>query len=183
MLGLAVLAAAWVVSDLVAGDGLPAPTAVRSVGTATPEPDVDPPPVPPTAVPATVDHVHDGDTLTLVHADGRVARSRLLRIDAPELARDGQPAQCGAQEARAQLAAMAPAGTEVLVAWDVERQDRYGRDLVHLWLDDQTWVNGQMVAHGWATVVTFRPNVAHTAGLVTLQESARAEHLGVWGRC
>lgn len=41
-------------------------------------------------------------------------------------------------------------GSEVRVVWDAEPTDRYGRDLVHLWTTDGTWVNGILLAEGHA---------------------------------
>ncbi len=130
--------------------------------------------------------VSDGDTVHLdirTGAPGRAdddVRARLLRIDAPELARDGRPAECGAGEARDRLADLLPTGSEVRVAWDVEVTDQYGRDLVHLWTSDGTWVNGTLLAEGRAREVLFRPNDGYDDQVLALEATARRAGLGMW---
>lgn len=144
--------------------------------------------VPDDAWEAVVDRIVDGDTLVLdVVAPGtggapdvdRV-RGRLLRIDTPELGRDGQPAECLAEAATDHLAALVPPGTLVLAAHDVEELDQYDRDLVHLWTTDGTWVNGTMLLDGFASVVTFPPNVAHDDEVRLLEAVARDAARGLW---
>lgn len=150
------------------------------------------PPAPTTGTwSGTVTHVSDGDTLRIVvDLPGRTElrpgdelRVRLLRIDTPELSRDGQPAECLAEAARDALARLAPPGTPVTAWRDVEAQDRYGRELAHLWLDDGTWVNGTMVAAGFADVVTFPPNVAYDDEVRDRQRAARDAGRGLWSAC
>lgn len=142
-------------------------------------------PVPPDAVLATVTRVSDGDTVRLeLDVEGRPSvRARLLRIDAPEVARDGAPGDCGADLATERLAVLTPPGSVVAIAWDQARQDRFGRELVHVWDDDGTWVNGLLLAQGWARVATFAPNVAHDARVLALEAQARAAGRGIWGLC
>lgn len=132
---------------------------------------------------AVVRRVSDGDTIRLdvtAGRTGRDVRTRLLRIDAPELARDGHPDECGATAARDRLRALLPEGDEVVVAWDVEPTDQYGRDLVHVWTDDGTWVNGTLVAEGLAREVLFRPNDAHDDAIRSAEATARDRGLGLW---
>lgn len=139
----------------------------------------------------TVDHVSDGDTLWLVvddpgpttHRAGDEVKVRLLRIDTPELGRDGQPAECLAEAARDHLRALLPDGTPVTAVHDTEERDQYGRDLAHLWRDDGLWVNGAMLRDGYATVVTFPPNVAHDDAVHRLEAAARADGAGLWSAC
>lgn len=140
-------------------------------------------PPPDTAVAAVVDRVVDGDTVVLT-VDGERERARLLRIDTPEAARDGAPAECLAGEATRALERLLPPGGTVLVATDVETRDRYGRLLVHVWRGD-TWVNARMLRDGWAQVVTFPPNTAYDAEVLAAQESARRDGAGLWapGAC
>lgn len=136
-------------------------------------------PTPPEgATPATVVRVVDGDTV-VVDVDGTEERVRLLRIDTPELARDGEPAECLAQAASDALAGMLPPGTPVLLERDVEARDRFGRLLAHVWADG-TWVNGAMLADGYARVVTFPPNVAYDDQVLAAERSARDRDTGLW---
>lgn len=143
-----------------------------------PAPDLPSVPVPADAIPATVERVVDGDTVVLDLA-GRRERVRLLRIDAPELGGDGQEQECLAERATRALEELLPAGTAVQVGGDVEARDRFGRLLVHLWVDG-TWVNGAMLRQGMATVLTIPPNVAHDDEVLEAQRRAEAARAGLW---
>src|SRR5690606_5958204 len=77
---------------------------------------------------AQVAQVVDGDTLRL--RDGRTVR--LLAINAPELANDGNPEQPLARASREAVVAFI-AGTEfVQLSFESRRADRYGRILAHV---------------------------------------------------
>lgn len=135
------------------------------------------------AMTGTVERVVDGDTVIVEVAGGR-ERVRLLRIDTPEAARDGDPAECLADAATAALSELLPAGATVELATDVEVRDRYGRLLAHLWVDG-TWVNGTMLEDGYADVITFPPNVAHDDEVRAAVQRARDAEAGLWnpGAC
>lgn len=145
-------------------------------------------PAPDGAFRATVTRVTDGDSLRLrVTAPGATAavagedvEVRLLRIDAPEAGRDGRAPDCLADEASAALERLVPPGTEVLGAYDLERRDRYDRDLVHLWTVDGRWVNGAMLTAGLARVVTFAPNTGYEDDVRALEDAARRDRRGLW---
>lgn len=136
-----------------------------------------------------VTRISDGDTLRVDIQDpgrtglepGENVRVRLLRIDTPELARGGRPAQCLAEAAAAHLDALAPPGTVLTLAHDVERRDRFGRELAHAWLPDGKWLNGQMLEDGFAMMMTLPPNVAFTREAQFAQQVARTGMRGLWG--
>lgn len=181
--------------DLVTGDSTPVPepgTTGATVGTPAP-PNGDQtavpgglPGPPGDAARGVVTRVSDGDTVRLDIIEGPAARrgtdvrGRLLRIDAPEEAHDGQPAECGARDATLRLAELVPDGTPVRIAWDVEPTDQYGRDLVHLWTDDGTWVNGVLLAEGRAREVLFAPNDGYDPKVRALEADARRAGRGLW---
>ncbi len=136
-----------------------------------------------------VTFIADGDTLNAdVVEDGGLAgvavgerrKLRLLRIDTPETEKPDQAGECHADAATEALTALAPRGSTVRVTYDVEVQDQYGRDLVHLWNEDGTWVNGALLLGGYARVVTFPPNNAHTDLVLELERRARGANRGLW---
>lgn len=145
-------------------------------------------PVPDDAWSGEVTRVVDGDTLWVEVTDpagtnlriGEERKLRLLRIDTPEVGRDGDLSECLADEATTVLGNLAPRGSVVQLAYDTERQDRFDRDLVHVWNRDGTWVNGAMLSGGYANVVTFPPNVAHTDEVQLAERYARENLLGLW---
>lgn len=125
-----------------------------------------------------VERVVDGDTV-VVTVDGTRERVRLLRIDTPELAREGEAAECLAEEAATRLGELLPPGERVLLATDVEARDRFDRLLAHVWTG-RTWVNAAMLRSGHAQVVTFPPNTAYDAEVLAAQRSAREAGRGLW---
>lgn len=139
--------------------------------------------VPADASSGVVERVVDGDTL-IAEVDGERERIRLLRIDAPEVARDGDPGECLGDAATAALTELLPPGARIDLATDVEVRDRYGRLLAHVWVDG-TWVNGTMLATGFADVLTIPPNVAHDDEVRAAAADARRGAVGLWdpSRC
>src|SRR3954451_11767998 len=106
------------------------------------------PPLPADAFAMTVESVHDGDTLRAhvdvpngVVTDLASTRVRLLGIDTPEISPD---LDCWGAEATASLTALAPPGSTIWVAPDVEVLDRYGRQLLYVWTADGRFVNGEL---------------------------------------
>jgi micrococcal nuclease len=130
-------------------------------------------PRPPQA--ARVAQVVDGDTVVL--AGG--LKVRILGIDAPEMERDGQPADFLAHKAKATLAELTLDRT-VSLSYDRLRYDHYGRLLAYLWLPDQTMVNAELVRRGMARVYVISPNLLYQKDLLTAQQEAIEAQRGVW---
>ncbi len=124
---------------------------------------------------AQVSRVIDGDTLEL---DGG-ARVRLLGIDAPEMARDGRPAEFLALESKAALADLTR-GQKLRLEYDQLRYDQYGRLLAYLFLPDRTMVNAEMVRRGLARVYFHPPNVRYQEALLQAQRQAMEARRGLW---
>ncbi len=145
-------------------------------------------PIPSDAEPAIVARVVDGDTVRVVdEPDGATGggsiRVRLLNIDTPELARDGRPAECGAHRATVALEALIRPGDLVWMAADVEDRDVFDRPLRALWTEDGTFVNGTLVAQGWAEAVLYPPNDRFYAGLLVYERVAQRDARGLWSDC
>lgn len=127
---------------------------------------------------AVVARVVDGDTLEL--AGGRTVR--LIGVDTPETKHPTQPVGCFGPEASAYTAERFPAGTRVRLVHDVERTDRYGRELVYLYrAEDGLFLNLRLVLDGFAQVATYPPNVAHVDDFTAGQAEARSAGRGLWG--
>jgi len=115
-----------------------------------------------------VTHVSDGDTLWVRPAGGSAPRKvRLLGLDAPELC------QPGGEAARSALQALVANKT---VQVKVKYQDTYGRDLVHLRVDERD-VGAALVGAGHAWSSRWH----NSRGPYAMQEaSARAARLGLF---
>jgi len=124
---------------------------------------------------ALVVQVVDGDTVVL--AGG--IKVRVLGIDAPEMEKDGRPADFLAHKAKATLTELTLNRT-VGLSYDRLRYDHYGRLLAYLWLSDQTLVNAELVRRGLARVYFIAPNLRYQKDLLTAQQEAIGAQRGVW---
>ena len=174
---------------------LPAIEDVLAAPTPEPEAPADPPPaaqpapapapalvsfdIPSGARKATVDYVHDGDTLFLVQ-NGRDLKVRLLGVDTPEI---GHNAECYGAEATAFTRSLLPEGATVFTVADVEPLDQYGRFLLFIYTADGTLVNYELVAGGYAEAVFIGGNRMLEAEFEDAEDEAQAGGSGVWGAC
>jgi micrococcal nuclease len=124
---------------------------------------------------ALVVQVVDGDTLVL--AGG--IKVRVLGIDAPEMEKDGLPADFLAHKAKAALTELTLNRT-VGLSYDRLRYDHYGRLLAYLWLPDQTLVNAELVRRGLARVYGIAPNLRYQKDLLAAQQEAIGAQRGIW---
>ena len=132
---------------------------------------------------ATVVRVVDGDTVQ-VDIDGQREKLRLIGIDTPETVKPDTPVQCYGPEASAFTNQLLPEGTAVRVERDVEARDDYGRLLGYVYrADDGLFVNLEIVAQGYASLLTFPPNVAHVDEFVAAARAAERANLGLWSAC
>ena len=126
--------------------------------------------------------VIDGDTVEL--ADGE--KVRYIGINTPELwrkvngrwVRDPRPFA----EESAEFNRSLTEGKLVKLEFDVERRDKYERLLAYVYLDDDTFVNAELVRQGYAQIMTIPPNVKYVDLFLRLQREARAQNRGLWGR-
>ena len=132
---------------------------------------------------ATVVRVVDGDTVQ-VDIDGQREKLRLIGIDTPETVKPDTPVQCYGPEASAFTKQLLPEGTAVRIERDVEARDDYGRLLGYVYrADDGLFVNLEIVAQGYASLLTFPPNVAHVDEFVAAARAAERANLGLWSAC
>ncbi len=134
--------------------------------------------VPANAKETEVVRVTDGDTIVLQG----LGASRAIGIDAPEVR--GAP-ECFGREATAFAARALPPGTPVSYRRGIEPVDRYGRDLVYLWLEDGRLFNALLVERGYATARTIPPNDDYEERFTRLARTAREHGRGLWSprRC
>jgi len=124
----------------------------------------------------TVDRVNDGDTITVI-INRRKEKIRMAGMDAPEM---GQ-AYWGRMAKDHLRDIIASSSWKVRLEYDVVRRDKYGRLLAYVWTKEGKMVNAEMLAHGYAVLFTFPPNVRHVDELRAAQEQARDRKLALWG--
>ena len=132
--------------------------------------------IPDSALEATVDYVHDGDTLFLT--DG--TKVRLLAVDTPEV---GSSAECYGDEARSYLRGLLPEGSTIYTQVDAEPTDQYGRSLLFIWTSTGTLVNLDLVEQGYAEAVFIGGNRLYEAEIEAAEDAAQGAGRGIWGDC
>lgn len=136
-----------------------------------------------------VTRVIDGDTLKLESGE----RVRLIGIDTPEihesekLHRDSRRTQQNIRTIK-QLGQRAYEFTKKLVEgkrvrleFDVQKYDKYDRLLAYVYLKDGTFVNAEIIKQGYASLMTYPPNVKYVDLFTRLYREARQNRRGLWG--
>ncbi len=124
----------------------------------------------------------DGDTIRVALPSGEEP-VRYIGVDTPESVKPGAPVECFAKRASAFNARLVE-GERVRLVADVEARDRYGRRLAYVYrVRDGLFVNAELVRRGYATAVSYPPNVAHQTRLRRLARAARLSGRGLWSEC
>jgi micrococcal nuclease len=119
---------------------------------------------------ATVTYIFDGDT---IEVDGK-ERVRYLGINTPE---SGRPYFSEATELNKKLVNK----KEVLLEFDVQTKDQYGRTLAYVWIGD-TMVNLELICRGYANIYTSPPNLKYADLFLEAEREAREARRGLWAR-
>jgi len=134
------------------------------------------------AAEARVARVVDGDTIRVALASGE-GTVRYIGVDTPETVKPGSPVECFGRRASAFNARLVE-GERVRLVGDVEARDRYGRRLAYVYrLRDGLNVGAELVRRGYATAVSYPPNVAQQDRLRRLARAARLSGRGLWSEC
>ncbi|MFH2112950.1 MAG: thermonuclease family protein [Spirochaetota bacterium] len=133
--------------------------------------------------------VVDGDTIkirlsreVLAHSPVLAEREnvRLIGFDAPETRHPTKEAQSGGQEAKDGIRAIL-AGQQLLLAFDRELRDRYGRLLAYVYTAEGLCVNLRMVETGLAPALLRYPfNLMDE--FADAEKAARSARLGLWAQ-
>jgi len=135
-----------------------------------------------------VTRVVDGDTLVLETGE----RVRLIGIDTPEmhasnkLNRDAQRTNQDVTTIQKlgrrsyEFTKNLVEGKRVSLEFDVEKYDKYDRLLAYVFLKDGTFVNAEIVKQGYASLMTYPPNVKYADLFVKLYQEARENKRGLW---
>jgi micrococcal nuclease len=124
-----------------------------------------------------VRHVVDGDTVLL--KTGKEVR--YVGIDAPEFAHDGESNEFMALESKRFNRDLVN-NARIRLEFDREKQDRYGRLLAYVFLENGEMVNELIVRKGLARVLVVEPNLKHFHLLLQAQRKAMTEHIGIWSK-
>jgi micrococcal nuclease len=124
--------------------------------------------------------VVDGDTIE-VSLDGKVEDVRYIGVDTPESVTPGEPVECFGEAASRENERLVE-GETVRLVFDAERRDRYGRLLAYVHVGD-VFVNGELIAGGFARTLEIEPNTSRAERLGRLETAAGREGRGLWTAC
>lgn len=137
----------------------------------------------PYAAEPTVIETIDGDTID-VRIGYKRQRIRLLGIDTPETKDPRKPVQCFGHEASERTDELLPPGTIVRLGHDIEKHDAYNRLLAYVWrASDGLFVNLDLIAGGYADILSIPPNTAHADEFRAAMTAAKATPVGLWATC
>ncbi len=137
----------------------------------------------PYAAEPTVIETIDGDTID-VRIGYKRQRIRLLGIDTPETKDPRKPVQCFGREASERTDELLPPGTIVRLEHDIEKHDAYNRLLAYVWrASDGLFVNLDLIAGGYADILSIPPNTAHADAFRAAMTAAKATPVGLWATC
>ncbi len=123
--------------------------------------------------------VIDGDTIQVCCVFGDRVTVRYVGVDTPEIHHPMKGIERYGKEA-AEANRKLVDGKTVRLEFDVQEQDRYGRHLAYVYLEEGTFVNAWLVENGYAVVMTIPPNVKHQELFLKLQREAREAKRGLW---
>lgn len=115
---------------------------------------------------AFVARIIDGDTIELASGE----KVRYIGIDADEL---DEPCYEQAKQRNEELAG----GKAVLLEYDEQRQDKYGRTLAYVWFSEMM-INLQMITEGYAEEYNFPPNMKYAERMKKAEERAKESGFG-----
>jgi len=125
--------------------------------------------------------VVDGDTFK-TETNGQMETIRLIGIDTPEVVDPRRPVQCFGREA-SQKAKDILLNQRVRLVADATQgeQDKYGRLLRYVFLEDGTFFNQLMIEEGYAHEYTYESNpYQYQSGFLTAERLAREGKRGLW---
>jgi len=122
-----------------------------------------------------VQRVIDGDTVVLVGGE----RLRYIGIDTPELKHRNKDIRTMAMVAKSVNKKLV-SGKKLVIKYDIEKRDKYGRLLAYVYTEDGTFVNAELMKMGYAQILTVPPNVMYADHFLSLQRQARKAKRGFW---
>ena len=129
---------------------------------------------------ATLSSCVDGDTAWFYYG-GKEHKTRFLAIDAPEVNPDTNDPEPGALDAQAKTCQLLTDAQKIELAYDsnADQQDKYGRELVWVFVDDQL-LQEELVKEGYVEVAYLYGNYRYNTELKQAEREAKENNLGLW---
>lgn len=131
----------------------------------------------------------DGDTIW-VDINGKDEKVRFVGVNTPEVAKNGEPAEFMANEAK-DFTNKTLKNKEIYLERDISDRDKYDRLLRYIWLEkpaasptltdiETKTINGILVKEGLAFANYYKPDTKYHEYLKELEKSAQDNKLGIW---
>lgn len=118
--------------------------------------------------------VVDGDTIILSSGE----KVRLIGVDTPKVKHSNKPVEYYGREATAFTKRMIE-GKEVVLEYDQQLRDKYGRLLAYVHLTDGTFLNAEIIKQGYGHVYTGPP-FKYMEQFRQYEKEARVNKRGLW---
>ena len=136
----------------------------------------------------TIIRVVDGDTycIDLENVKGdekKGTKVRIIGVDTPESVAPAEYRKDNTEEGKTVSDVVKnklKAGDTVLVEYDVQREDKYGRTLAYVYTADGKMVEDWLLESGLANVATYPPNVKYAEHFQELAHKAWESKTGLW---
>ena len=123
-----------------------------------------------------IERVIDGDTVETAAGDS----IRLLGVDTPEIDWENNNSEFYAEEAR-EFTIKNLDDQKVLLEYDQDREDQYGRTLAYIYHDGQNF-NQKLLQEGYATLMIVEPNDKYESEFKNAAAEARKSKKGIWSQ-
>lgn len=127
--------------------------------------------------------VADGDTVIVGSAKNKRRRHkvRLIGIDTPESLRSlYQKVMPYGKEASRYTKKRLRKGRKLLLIYDAEKRDKFGRILAYVYLTNGEFFNATLVKKGYAFAKAYPPNTKYKAKFEKLARKARNRNRRLW---
>ncbi|EAD4839240.1 hypothetical protein WO46_15200 [Listeria monocytogenes] len=138
---------------------------------------------PENAIPVELDHVVDGDTISVKFEGETKAKTvRLLLIDTPESVKPNTPVQPYAKEASKYMKELVTTSKLALEYDSGGATDKYGRILAYVYADGKN-VNEMMIKEGFARVAyVYEPNTRYLSEFKKAETAAKEKKKNIWAK-
>ncbi len=123
-----------------------------------------------------IERVIDGDTVETAAGNS----IRLLGVDTPEIDWENNNSEFYAEEAR-EFTIKNLDDQKVLLEYDQDQKDQYGRTLAYIYHDGQNF-NQKLLQEGYATLMIVEPNDKYESEFKAAAAEARKAKKGVWSQ-
>ena len=121
----------------------------------------------------------DGDTF-VADIDGTQTKIRLIGVDTPESVHPDSSRNSDEGKTASEYTKSLLENKNVYLEYDVSRNDKYGRTLAYVYLDENTMLQDLLLQNGYAQIMTIQPNSKYADKFYAEQQIARENAKGFW---